>query len=203
MWKREDRSSDDGEQVEEHPLAGITSAGGPRRPSASERPAMRDVVNIGKSVVIKGELSGSENLTIEGQFEGKIELRDNALTVGPNGRIKAELLFAKSVDILGRVTGKVQAVDVVSIRENGAVDGDITSPRLAIADGAHFRGSVDMRRDKAEARPREQAAPKAPGAPKGPVAPRGPDASGKAPDAPGRPSSPQRIGRAAGGRQVR
>ncbi|MCY4120137.1 MAG: polymer-forming cytoskeletal protein, partial [Acidobacteria bacterium] len=108
MWKRDDvvRPPDDSADVEEHPLAGLASAGGSRRPSGGDRPASRDVVNIGKSVIIKGELSGSENLTIEGQFEGKIELRDNALTVGPNGKIKAELLFAKSVDILGRVTGK-------------------------------------------------------------------------------------------------
>ena len=118
-------------------------------------------------MIIKGELSGSENLTIEGQFEGKIELRDNALTVGPNGKIKAEMLFAKSVDILGRVTGKIMAVDVVSIRENGAVDGDITAPRIAIADGAHFRGSVDMRRDSVKAEARESVVAKAPAAPRG------------------------------------
>ena len=142
MWKRDDvRPPDDDNDVEEHPLAGISSTGPARRGPVAERPVARDVVNIGKSVIIKGELSGSENLTIEGQFEGKIELRDNALTVGPNGKIKAEMLFAKSVDILGRVTGKIMAVDVVSIRENGAVDGDITSPRIAIADGAHFRAA--------------------------------------------------------------
>ena len=197
MWKRDDvRTPDDGNDVEEHPLAGIASAGTPRRAPVAERPTSRDVVNIGKAPHIKGELSGSENLTIEGQFEGKIELRDNALTVGPNGKIKAEMLFAKSVDILGRVTGKIMAVDVVSIRENGAVDGDITAPRIAIADGAHFRGSVDMRRDSVKAEPREPAVAKAPAAPKGPVAP------AQAPPQPG-PASPARMGRAAGGRQVR
>ena len=197
MWKRDDvRQPDDDNDVEEHPLAGIASAGAPRR-SPAERPTSRDVVNIGKSVIIKGELSGSENLTIEGQFEGKIELRDNALTVGPNGKIKAEMLFAKSVDILGRVTGKIMAVDVVSIRENGAVDGDITAPRIAIADGAHFRGSVDMRRESVEAKPREPAIAKAPPVPKGPVAPV------KAPVQPGQVPPPRMGGRAAGGRQVR
>ena len=197
MWKRDEvRPPDDDNDVEEHPLAGISSAGTARRAPVAERPASRDVVNIGKSVIIKGELSGSENLTIEGQFEGKIELRDNALTVGPNGKIKAEMLFAKSVDILGRVTGKIMAVDVVSIRENGAVDGDITAPRIAIADGAHFRGSVDMRRDSAKAESREPAIAKAPAAPKGPVAPV------KAPPQPGQ-APPPRVGRAAAGRQVR
>lgn len=195
MWKRDEvvRPPDDGGGVEEHPLAGIASAGGPRRaPSGGERPIARDVVNIGKSVIIKGELSGSENLTIEGQFEGKIELRDNSLTVGPNGKIKADLLFAKSVDVLGRVTGKITAVDVVSIRENGAVDGDITAPRIAIADGAHFRGSVDMRRDSAEPKPREATVAK-------------PAASAKAPVPPQQQSNAPapRVGRPVGGRQAR
>jgi cytoskeletal protein CcmA (bactofilin family) len=103
----------------------------------------RDVVNIGKSVVIKGELNGSEDLTIEGHVEGKIELRDHVLTIGPNGKIKAEL-FAKAVVVLGEVKGNVTATEKVDIRENGAVDGDITAPRVAIAEGVHFRGSVDM-----------------------------------------------------------
>src|SRR5690348_5705524 len=105
----------------------------------------RDMVNIGKSVVIKGELNGSEDLTIEGQVEGKIELRQNILTIGPNGRIKAQV-FAKSVIILGEVTGNVTASEKVDIRDNGSVDGDIASPRVAIAEGAHFRGSIDMQK---------------------------------------------------------
>jgi cytoskeletal protein CcmA (bactofilin family) len=102
-------------------------------------------VNIGKSVVIKGELNGSEDLTIEGQVEGKIELRQNVLTIGPNARIKAQV-FAKSVIVLGEVTGNVAASDKVDIRDNGSVDGDIAAPRVAIAEGAHFRGSIDMQR---------------------------------------------------------
>ena len=105
----------------------------------------RTTVNIGKSVVIKGELSGSEDLTIEGQVDGKIELRQNVLTIGPNGKIKAQV-FAKSVIILGEVTGNVTASEKVDIRDNGSVDGDIAAPRVAIAEGAHFRGSIDMQR---------------------------------------------------------
>jgi cytoskeletal protein CcmA (bactofilin family) len=126
-------------------------------------------VNIGKSVVIKGELNGSEDLTIEGQVEGKIELRQNVLTIGPNGRIKAQV-FAKSVVILGEVTGNVTASEKVDIRDNGSVDGDIAAPRVAIAEGAHFRGSIDMQKaggkaaePKSEAKP--AAAPAAPAAP--------------------------------------
>ncbi len=105
----------------------------------------KDIVNIGKSVVIKGELNGSEDLTIEGHVEGTIQLRDHVLTIGPNGRIKAQV-FAKSVIVLGEVTGNVTASDKVDIRDNGSVDGDIVAPRVAIAEGAHFRGSVDMQR---------------------------------------------------------
>ena len=102
-------------------------------------------MNIGKSVVIKGELTGSEDLTIEGKVEGKIELRQNVLTIGPNGRIKAQV-FAKSVVILGEVIGNVTATEKVDLRDNGSVDGDIAAPRVAIAEGAHFRGSIDMQR---------------------------------------------------------
>ena len=110
----------------------------------------KDIVNIGKSVVIKGELNGSEDLTIEGHVEGTIQLRDHVLTIGPNGRIKAQV-FAKSVIVLGEVTGNVTASDKVDIRDNGSVDGDIIAPRVAIAEGAHFRGSVDMQRKAAQA----------------------------------------------------
>ena len=116
----------------------------------------KDIVNIGKSVVIKGELNGSEDLTIEGHVEGTIQLRDHVLTIGPNGRIKAQV-FAKSVIVLGEVTGNVTASDKVDIRDNGSVDGDIVSPRVAIAEGAHFRGSVDMQRKAAQAQPQPKA----------------------------------------------
>jgi cytoskeletal protein CcmA (bactofilin family) len=125
----------------------------------------KDIVNIGKSVVIKGELNGSEDLTIEGHVEGTIQLKEHVLTIGPNGRIKAQV-FAKSVIVLGEVTGNVTASDKVDIRDNGSVDGDIVSPRVAIAEGAHFRGSVDMQR-KGNAQPQaaKPAAAAAPAAP--------------------------------------
>jgi len=123
-------------------------------PSEPHRGMEKSTVNIGKSVIIKGELSGSEDLTIEGQVDGKIELRQNVLTIGPNGRIKAQV-FAKSVVILGEVTGNVTASEKVDIRDNGSVDGDIAAPRVAIAEGAHFRGSIDMQ--KAGAKPAEKA----------------------------------------------
>jgi cytoskeletal protein CcmA (bactofilin family) len=105
----------------------------------------QDVINIGKSVVIKGELNGSEDLTIEGSVDGKIELRDHVLTIGAHGKIKAEV-FAKVVIVVGEVVGNITASEKVEIRDNGSVDGNIVSPRVAIAEGSHFRGSVDMKK---------------------------------------------------------
>ena len=114
------------------------SSGAENRPPAER-------AHIGRSVVIKGELDGSEDLVIDGHVEGKIELREHTLTIGANGRIKAQV-FAKAVIVLGELTGNINAAEKVEIRENGAVDGDIVAPRVAIADGAHFRGSIDMQR---------------------------------------------------------
>ncbi len=143
----------------------------------------QDIVNIGKSVVIKGELNGSEDLTIEGHVEGTIQLKEHVLTIGPNGRIKAQV-FAKSVIVLGEVTGNVTASDKVDIRDNGSVDGDIISPRVAIAEGAHFRGSVDMQR-------KGGAAPQAQGAKPAAAQAATPQAQAQGQPAPG---APQRVG---------
>jgi cytoskeletal protein CcmA (bactofilin family) len=145
MWKR-DESVKPAAPPAHTPVA-APSAPAPVASTAGEPRATlgRDMVNIGKSVVIKGELSGSEDLTIEGHVEGRIDLKDNVLTIGPNGRIKAEV-FAKSVVVLGEVTGNVTASEKVDIRDNGSVDGDLISPRVAIAEGAHFRGSIDMQK---------------------------------------------------------
>ena len=121
------------------------SSGAENRPPAER-------AHIGRSVVIKGELDGSEDLVIDGHVEGKIELREHTLTIGANGRIKAQV-FAKAVIVLGELTGNINAAEKVEIRENGAVDGDIVAPRVAIAEGAHFRGSIDMQRKGQPAKP--------------------------------------------------
>ena len=102
-----------------------------------------ELASIGKSIVIKGELSGGEDLTIEGQVEGKIKLHDHVLTVGSSGRIKAQVV-AKAIVVLGHVAGNLTATEKVDIRETGSVEGDVTAPRVAIADGSHFLGSIDM-----------------------------------------------------------
>jgi cytoskeletal protein CcmA (bactofilin family) len=153
MWKRDEAvkpnvPSGSGSAPAQPPSAPLAAEVAPPKPAPAgdhQRGQERTAVNIGKSVVIKGELNGSEDLTIEGQVEGKIELRQNVLTIGSNGRIKAQV-FAKAVVVLGEVTGNVTATDKVDIRDNGAVDGDIAAPRVAIAEGAHFRGSIDMQR---------------------------------------------------------
>jgi len=158
MWKRDEAVRPaSGQPAAPQPTAPVTPGAPPPRPETSRHNMEKDIVNIGKSVVIKGELNGSEDLTIEGHVEGTIQLRDHVLTIGPNGRIKAQV-FAKSVIVLGEVTGNVTASDKVDIRDNGSVDGDIVSPRVAIAEGAHFRGSVDMQR-KAGAVPAQPTKP--------------------------------------------
>ena len=149
MWKRDDAAKPaapaaPGAAPTPAPASPVADVPA-NRPMAANTQGLERSVNIGKSVVIKGELNGSEDLTIEGQVEGKIELRQNVLTIGPNGKIKAQV-FAKAVIILGEVTGNVTATEKVDIRDNGSVDGDITAPRVAIAEGAHFRGSIDMQR---------------------------------------------------------
>ena len=155
MWKRDEAVKPSG------PAAGGPAPAPPPAPAAApvmaartEEPPtpLRDMVNIGKSVVIKGELNGSEDLTVEGNVEGRVELRDHVLTIVPNGRIKAEV-FAKAVIVLGEITGNVTATEKVDIRDKGSVDGDIISPRVAIAEGSHFRGSVDMQRKGAQPGP--------------------------------------------------
>ena len=170
MWKRDEAVKPTGSQPtpaapappSQQQTAPVTPQAESRRPQLTER----DVVNIGKSVVIKGELNGSEDLTIEGHVEGKIELKDHVLTIGPNGKIKAQV-FAKAVIVLGEVNGNVTATEKVDIRDGGSVDGDIVSPRVAIAEGAHFRGSVDMQRKGAQP---QAGQPQRPGGQSGPQA---------------------------------
>jgi cytoskeletal protein CcmA (bactofilin family) len=111
------------------------------------RTSMAQTAIIGESIHVKGELTGSENLTIDGKVEGTIELKEHHLTIGPKGLIKANI-NAKTITIFGEVLGNVCAKENVEIKEKGKLLGDITAPRVAIADGAFFKGSVDM-----EARP--------------------------------------------------
>ena len=106
---------------------------------------MEKLVNIGQSIQIKGELTGNEDLTIEGKVDGKIFLQDHNLTIGAHGRIMAEIQ-AKTVVVVGEVVGNVTADDKVEIAETGSMKGDIVAPRVVLADGARFKGAIDMDR---------------------------------------------------------
>jgi cytoskeletal protein CcmA (bactofilin family) len=120
---------------------------------------MEKIVNIGQSVQIKGELKGNEDLTIEGQVDGKILVKDHNLTIGANGRITAEV-HAKTVVVVGEVIGNVTADDKIELAPSGSVQGDLRAPRVAIADGARFKGSIDMERKGGSASAATSPAPK-------------------------------------------
>jgi cytoskeletal protein CcmA (bactofilin family) len=119
--------------------------------------ARPDLANIGKSVVIKGELSGSEDLIVDGQVEGSIELAGNRLTIGPNGKVKANV-SARSAVIQGRLEGNVRAGDRVDLKQSAIVLGDIATQRISIEEGAYFKGGVDIQRET----PKMPAKPEAP-----------------------------------------
>jgi cytoskeletal protein CcmA (bactofilin family) len=161
MWKREEPSQPVPPQ--------ITSKAGS---DLSDGPSVNENVIIGKSIVVKGELRGSEDLTIEGQVEGKITLKQHVLTIGTHGRIRAQVI-AKSVVVLGEVIGNIEATEKVAIRNDGTVEGDIKAPRVAIAEGAKFRGGIDMQQ-QAQPVNRSRSEPKAgggePGKPASPPA---------------------------------
>jgi cytoskeletal protein CcmA (bactofilin family) len=104
------------------------------------------LATIGKSVVIKGELSGSEDLYIDGQVEGSIDLRNHSVTVGPSGKVKAGI-NAKTIVIQGQVDGKLTASDRLDLRKSAVVTGDVTTQRIAIEEGAFLKGSVDIEKE--------------------------------------------------------
>ena len=106
-------------------------------PQTKERPM------IGPTVYIKGDLSGQEDLIIEGRVEGKIELRRHSVTVGKNGKVKADI-YGKTITIEGEVQGNLYGEEQVVLRQTGTVRGNITSPRVSLEDGSNFKGSIDM-----------------------------------------------------------
>jgi cytoskeletal protein CcmA (bactofilin family) len=106
---------------------------------------LAQTAQIGKSVVIKGELSGSEDLYLDGQVEGSITLKGNSLTVGPNGQVKASV-EAKGIVVQGKLEGNIQASDRVDLRKSAVVTGDITTQRISIEEGAFLKGKIDVHR---------------------------------------------------------
>lgn len=102
---------------------------------------------IGRSITMQGDISGKEDLLIEGQFTGTINLAENCVTVGASGEVKAEV-HARHVIVQGSVTGNISAGDKIEIRKTGHVVGDLVAAAIAIEDGAFFKGSIDVVRDQ-------------------------------------------------------
>ena len=109
-------------------------------------PQAQGPARIGKSVVIKGEVSGAEDLYIEGQVEGTIDLQNHVVTVGPSGCVKAGVK-AKSIVVQGKVDGSLTASDRMDLRQSAVVTGDVTSQRIAIEEGAFLKGKVDIQKE--------------------------------------------------------
>lgn len=146
MWNRQNEN-----ETSTTPQA-TASTPTPRVSSPEER---RVVAWVGKSVIFKGELVSSEDMTIDGRVEGTIDVRDHALIIGPDADIRANVT-AKAVKITGKVAGTVTARDVVELSETASVEGDIFAPRLAIAEGATLQGRVDT----SNSQPKESARPR-------------------------------------------
>ena len=102
-----------------------------------------DAAVIGRSIRINGDLSGDEDLRIEGDVSGTVELRNNALTIGKEGKVKAGV-YAKSIAVDGETKGNLYATERVSVHVNARVQGNIIAPKVSIEEGAHFKGSIEM-----------------------------------------------------------
>lgn len=132
----------------------ITSASNPTpasRPTATapSRPAENfraEMAHIGKSVLIKGELSGSEDLYLDGEVEGSVELKQHSLTIGPHGQARANL-NAREVIIHGKVDGNISGDERVELKKSAIVVGDISTQRILIEDGAFFKGAIDIQKE--------------------------------------------------------
>jgi cytoskeletal protein CcmA (bactofilin family) len=106
-----------------------------------------DFAHIGKSVKIKGELSGSEDLYVDGQVEGTISLLGNSLTVGPNGQLHADI-HAKTIVVQGKVEGSIEALERAELTKSAIVVGDVATQRMVVEEGAYLKGKVDMQKEK-------------------------------------------------------
>ncbi len=111
-----------------------------------EMPKAVEFAHIGKSVIIKGELSGSEDLYVDGQVEGTIELQGNQLIIGPNGQVRANI-NARGVVVHGKLEGDIRASERTELKKSAIAVGDIVTQRVAIEDGAYFKGKVDIQKE--------------------------------------------------------
>ena len=149
VWKKSDDPPTHHPEPTPAPRPMTSSAPAPSpSPVASEPPRPSSGrATIGPSIFIKGDLSGEEDLVIEGRVEGKVDLKQNNVTIGQNGRVKADV-FGKVVVIEGEVDGNVFAREQAILRQAGAIRGNITAPRVILEDGSRFKGSIDMEAPK-------------------------------------------------------
>ncbi|WP_446744855.1 bactofilin family protein [Silvibacterium acidisoli] len=150
MWKPSQSSSSSQTPANEpiRPSAPATPSYEPTsRPAASSSQpgASAEQATIGKSLVVKGEVTGSESLYIDGKIEGAINLPGNRVTVGRNGQVSANIT-AREIVVLGKVRGNMNASDRVDIRSEGSLTGDVSAQRISIEDGAFFKGGIDIRK---------------------------------------------------------
>ncbi len=122
-------------------------------------PQTKERAMIGSTIYIKGDLSGQEDLLIEGRVEGKIELRQHNVTVGKNGKVKADI-YGKTITIEGEVQGNLYGEEQLVLRQTSTVRGNIIAPRVSLEDGSNFKGSIDMS-PKESSRTSEPASPRA------------------------------------------
>jgi len=130
----------------------------PYTPPKNISPSMEQAT-IGRSVVIKGEVSGAESLYVDGRIEGTVNFADNRVTVGRNGVVVANI-NAKEVVIMGTVTGNIQCTDRLDIRSEGTLTGDVVTPRICVEDGAMVKGAVEVRaaaEEKSQSKPNQTA----------------------------------------------
>jgi cytoskeletal protein CcmA (bactofilin family) len=109
----------------------------------STAPGSGGFANIGKSIVVKGELSGSEDIYVDGEVEGSIQVAGNSLTIGPNAKVRANV-SAKNVTIGGLLNGNIQAGERTELRKSAVVNGDVQTKRIAIEEGAYFKGKLEI-----------------------------------------------------------
>ncbi|HXG34086.1 MAG TPA: polymer-forming cytoskeletal protein [Bryobacteraceae bacterium] len=166
MWNRRKEPEEPASRPTAPPTAaqltkeGIPMSTMPTRIADAEAP--KGTALIGKSVVIKGQIFSREDLYVDGEVEGTLELQDNRLTVGPHGTVKANIK-AKEAVIIGTVHGNIEAAEKLDIRKDAKLVGDVKTARIVIEDGAYFKGSIDITRGEAP-RPAPRPQPAAAGA---------------------------------------
>ncbi len=131
------------------PTTSFDSSSAARPTAAAAAVPAGEQATIGKSLIVKGEVSGSESLYIDGKVEGAINLPGNRVTIGRNGQVAANIV-AREIVVLGKVRGNCQASDRVDIRSEGSLTGDVIAARISIEDGAFFKGGIDIRKPGAE-----------------------------------------------------